>query len=86
VTAKSDGCERQVSEVAHRDHFDSEVGEDVEHAGVPAADSIVSANVALQRDHRWDGLDANVHQRQKRSRVASVEGLNASAAPLDVLL
>jgi hypothetical protein len=86
VTAKPDGCERQGSEVAHRDYFDREVGEDVEHAGVPAADCIVAANVALQRDHGWDGLDVSVHQRQQRTRVASVEGLNALAVPLGVLL
>jgi hypothetical protein len=86
VTAKPDGCELQDSEVAHHAHFDSEVGKDVDHAGVPRADSVMSANVAPQRDHRWDGLDLSIYQRQQRTRVPSVEGLNASAVPLDVLL
>ena len=86
ATAKSHGCERQVSKVAHRDHFDREVGENVDYARVPAADSIVSA---IRCPPSRPPLGRPRRQRPsvpETTQVPSVEGVKGLVSQLHVLL
>jgi hypothetical protein len=49
-------------------------GQKVDQVPPPAADSIVAVIAALDRDHARQGLHLSVHQCQKGTKVAPVEG------------
>jgi HK97 family phage prohead protease len=80
------GCERQVAEVAHCDDLDDHIGQEIDQVLPPAPDSIVAVKAALDRDHAREGLHVSVHQSQKGTQVASVEGVIGLASQLHVLL
>src|SRR5436190_11078514 len=76
----------QVTRVAHFNDLDGEVGQVLEKALPPSADTGVAVIVALHRGQRRNAFHILVHQCQEGGQVTSIEGVNASVSQFHVLL
>src|SRR5205085_7541614 len=78
--------ERQIANIPDFNDFDGEVGQALEQALPPAADTRVPVIVALHRGERRSAFNIIVQQRQEGIQVAAIERVNASASQVHVLL